>query len=97
LWNSIYFAFKVGDLFFETKEGLFLGYELLEFGASLFWAESLEASLGGHLHPGVDRVPTYFVFSGNLSNLTAGPGLLDDVEFYLWGGMNVGHGNTMKS
>jgi hypothetical protein len=74
-----------------------LGYELLEFGASLFGAESLEASLSGYLHPSVDRVPTDFVFFGNLSDLTTGPSLLDDVEFHLSGGMNVGHGNIIKS
>jgi hypothetical protein len=57
----------------------------------------LETSVGGHMHPGVDRIPTYFVFSGDFGNLTAGPGFLNDVEFHLWGGMKVRHDNIIKS
>jgi len=51
----------------------------------------MEASLGGQLHPGIDRVPTDLILSGDLGNLTAGPGFLNDGEFGLRCGMIIRH------
>jgi len=56
----------------------------------------MEAGLSGGVHPGIDGVSTDSIFSGDLGNLSAGPGFLDDSKFGLRGGMNVGHIGTNK-
>ena len=56
----------------------------------------MEASLSSGMHPGVDGIPTYLIFSCDLGNLTAGPGFLDDVEFDFWCGMIFRHCGTNK-
>ena len=57
----------------------------------------MDASLGSHVHPDVDGVPTDFISSGDLGNFTAGPSLFDDGQFDFCAGMSVGHNNTNKS
>ncbi len=76
---------------FEGKDVLFVGYEPFEFGASFLGAESTKTSLGCQMHPGVDRIPANFVFSGYLGDFPSGPSFLDDGEFNFGSGISVGH------
>jgi hypothetical protein len=81
---------------FEGGDDFFVGYEPFEFGASLLGEEGMKTSLGCQMHPGVDRVPANFVFSGYLGDFPSGPSFLDDGEFNFGIGVSVGHGKVYQ-
>jgi hypothetical protein len=49
------------------------------------------------MHPVVNRIPTYFVFSGYLGDLATGPGFFDDGEFNFGIGIKVRHDRFIKT
>ena len=70
---------------------------LFEFRAPLLGAEGMEASLSSGMHPGIDGISAYSIFSSDLGNLTAGPDFLDDGELDFWRGMIFRHLGTNKN
>ena len=56
----------------------------------------MEAGLSGGLHPGIYGILIDSIPSGDLGNLTAGPGFLDDGEFDLGCAMILKHRGIYK-
>jgi hypothetical protein len=48
------------------------------------------------MHPGIDGIPAYSILFGDLGDLTAGPGFLDDGKLDFRCGMIVRHLGTNK-